>query len=319
MTNKIHTVLGASGAIGKAVIQELQNRSLNIRAVMRSQKLEGIETVEADLLDSDQAINSIVGSSYVYFCVGLPYRTDIWLKNFPLMMQNVIDACSQTDATLIFLDNVYMYGPAPLQIPFDENHPQQASAKKGIARKITADLLLKAIENKQVNAVIGRAADFYGPNASNSSWYISFLEKMLANKAPQSIAKPGVKHTYAYTADIGRALVELALTPATHGQVYHLPVGAPITIEEVTDIFNKVLGTDYKMSFMPPLMRKILSIFIPILKEAGEMLYQSDTVYEMSFDKFQKQFPDFKVKPYEQGIKEMVNAFKADPDVKSNL
>ena len=35
-----------------------------------------------------------------------------------------VDACLQEQAVLIFLDNIYMYGPAPLSIPFDEEHPQ---------------------------------------------------------------------------------------------------------------------------------------------------------------------------------------------------
>ena len=90
-------------------------------------------------------------------------------------MQNVINACIETNATLIFFDNVYMYGPSPLTIPFDENHPQKPSTKKGLARKQTADLLLKAIDENKLKAVIARSADFYGPFAVNSSFYISFL------------------------------------------------------------------------------------------------------------------------------------------------
>lgn len=310
MTNQLHTVLGASGATGRAVIQVLQNRNLTVRAVERSVKIKGVESIKADLLNSEQTKNAIQGSTYVYLCVGLPYRSDIWLKDFPHLMQNVIDACVATNANLIFFDNVYMYGVPPLAIPFDENHPQNPITKKGIARKQTADLLLKAIKENKLKAVIGRSADFYGPYAVNSPFYISFLDRMLIHKTPQSISKSGIKHTYAYSNDNGKALVELALTPSTYGDVWHLPVGDPIIIEEVLAIFNKELGTNYKISFLPPLMRKILSLFIPVLKEAGEMVYQFNDEYIMSFDKFKKQFPDFKVTPYEQGIKEMINSFK---------
>ena len=50
MTNQLHTVLGASGAIGRAVIQELQNRNLTIRGVERSPKMKGIEILRQTYL-----------------------------------------------------------------------------------------------------------------------------------------------------------------------------------------------------------------------------------------------------------------------------
>jgi nucleoside-diphosphate-sugar epimerase len=226
------------------------------------------------------------------------------------MMQNVIDACSKCNANLIFLDNVYMYGPAPLAVPFNENHPQQPVLKKGTARKHTADLLLEAFERNKINGVIGRSADFYGPRAVNSQFYVSFLQNMLKGKAPQSLVKPGIKHTYSYTVDNAKALVSLALSPETYGQVWHLPVGEPITIEELTELFNQELGTSFKPSFMPPVLRKALSVFIPIFKDLGEMLYQYDTEYNMSFEKFSKHFPNFAVTSYQQGIREMVRSFR---------
>ncbi len=80
-----------------------------------------------------------------------------------------------------------------------------------------------------------------------------------------------------------------------------------------------VIGTSYKTSFLPPLLRKVLSLFIPVLKEAGKMLYQFENEYRMSFDKFRSQFPDFKVTPYDQGIREMVKSFKMNSNLKSNL
>jgi nucleoside-diphosphate-sugar epimerase len=310
MKDGIHTVLGASGAIGRAVIKELQSRKLTILAVERSPKIKGVEATQANLLNSNEAIRAIKGSTYVYLCVGLPYRSNIWSQNWPLLMRNVINACIATNANLIFFDNVYMYGAPPLAVPFDENSPQNPTTQKGIARKKTTDLLLKAIEEQQLNAVIGRSADFYGSDAINSPFYISFLERMLKNKAPQYLSKPGMKHTYANTTDNGKALVALALDSNTYGKVWHLPVGEPIAIEEVIAIFNKELGTQFKVSFLPSWMRRKLLYFVPSLREVSEILYQFDNEYVMSFDKFKQYFPDFNIRTYEQGIREMINSFK---------
>lgn len=102
MDNCNHLVLGGSGAIGSAVIRELQNRHLQVKAVERSKNLSGIETLKADLLDSAQAKEVITGSDYVYICVGLMYNSEFWQENWPKLMNNVVNACSEAKAKLIF-------------------------------------------------------------------------------------------------------------------------------------------------------------------------------------------------------------------------
>jgi nucleoside-diphosphate-sugar epimerase len=306
----LHTVLGASGASGLGVLHALKTRNLAVRGVTRSSTIPDVDIVHADLLQLEATRKAIAGSDYVYLCAALPYFANIWQRDWPRMMQNVITACAEIDAVLIFLDNIYMYGPAPLRVPFDESHPQHPTSGKGKARKETADLLLEAIQAGKVRGVIGRSADFYGPATINSMLYISFLERMLEGKAPQSLFPLDIPHTYANTADNGRALVELALDPGTHGQVWHLPVGEAITVKEATVMFNQLLGTNLKVSAIPGFMKTILGWFIPALREVKEMSYQFESPYHMSYDKFLAHFPDFQVTSYEAGFQQMIDSFR---------
>lgn len=234
-------------------------------------------------------------------------------------MKNLIEACSKNEAKLIFFDNVYMYGPPPLPVPFAENCQQNPTTKKGRARKETVDLLLAARKAGKIKAIVGRSADFYGLRAVNSPFYISFLDRMLLGKAPQSMARAGIKHTYAYSEDNGRALVALALDDTAYGEVWHLPVGDPINTDKVVNIFNKNLGSSFKASYVPPFILNILGLIIRPLKEVTEMQYQFNTPYIMSFDKFKGKFPDFEVTSYDDGIKEMITSFKSGSVGKSNL
>jgi len=307
---QLHLVLGGSGAIGQTVINELQEKGLSVKAVERSKKVKNIETIQADLLNFEETRKAILGVTHVYLCVGLPYNSKVWIKQWPILVKNVIDACSEVKAKLIFFDNVYMYGKPPLSNPFNEEEKQNPQSTKGKVRKIIADMILEAHKSNKIEAVIGRSADFYGPNAINSSLYINFLQKILENKNPGWLGRANQEHTYAFTKDNGRALVELALDDSTYGEVWHLPAGEKIKIEQVLDIINKELNSDYKISFMSRFMLNILSFFIPILKEVKEMLYQFDNTYNMSWDKFNKKFPDFKVTSYEKGIVEMIQSFK---------
>jgi nucleoside-diphosphate-sugar epimerase len=309
----LHTVLGASGAVGQAVIRELQARDLPVRAVSRSTVPEGIETMAADLRQEADVAKVVAGASHVYLCVGLSYSATVWEKEWPLVMRQVIAACAREGAVLVFLDNVYMYGPAPLRVPFTETHRQEPSSRKGKVRKAIADQLLDAVAKGEVQGVIGRAPDFLGAGAVNSIFYILFLERMLQGKAPQSTAVPNVVHTYADVADLGRALVALALDPVTHGQVWHLPVGEPITVEGMQAHFNAVLGTNYQVSFLPAILRRILAWFVPILREVNEMQYQFETPYIMSDAKFRAHFSDFQTPPYAETVAQMVAHFRQEP------
>jgi nucleoside-diphosphate-sugar epimerase len=183
MKKDLHVVLGGGGAIGQAVIKELKARKLPTVAVEHSKELENVKTIKADLSDKEATIDALSEATHVYMCVGLPYRTKAWQQLWPPIIENVIAACAAANAKLIFFDNIYAYGPPPLPVPFDESTPQKPHTAKGKVRKQLADMVTEAGRNGQIQAVIGRSADFYGPNAVNSPFYIVFLERMLKEQS----------------------------------------------------------------------------------------------------------------------------------------
>ena len=306
----MHLVLGGSGGVGQGVVKELITRGLPVKAVERSKDVKGVETIKADLLDAGQAKQAIAGAEFVYLCIGLPYFGAYWTENWPKVMTNVVEACAATNAKLIFLDNIYMYGPAPLPVPFDENTSKEPTSVKGLARKVTEQILLDAMAAGKVKAVIGRSADFYGPAAVNTLFYSRLFTRIAAGKAPQWVGSVTARHTYSYTLDNGRALVELALDDSCYGQTWHLPVGQPIDVAQVLEMFNKEFNAQYKLAVIPRFMNIILSAFMSQLKELKEMAYEFNDEYVMSDVKFRQHFPAFQVTSYQQGIKEMVAAYK---------
>ncbi len=307
---QIHLVLGGNGAIGNAVVNELKKQNLNVKALTLNGSVANTETINLNLSDLDKFIEVTKDVSHIYLCIGLPYKTSVWQKDWPIIMENTILVCRKNNIKLIFFDNVYMYGPAPLPISFDENTSQKPVSKKGLVRKQIADKLLTAVKNGEIEAVIGRSASFYGPKAVNSVLYISFLERMLKNKKPQLTFPIDVEHTFSYTKDNAKALVKLALDNSTYGEVWHLPVGKPITIDKIQSIFNKYLNTDLKASVLSIPMIEVLKLFITPLREVNETLYQFRTPYIMSDAKFMSKFPDFETTSYEEGLNEMINSFK---------
>lgn len=310
-TNQLHVILGASGAIGMEIIKDLQHRGLPFRAVERTKNIEGIDTFHADISHIDELKKAVDGATHVYNCVGLKYDTKFWQDNWPTIIDNLIEAVGEIDAALVQFDNIYMYGPAPLENPITEKHPRNPSSNKGKVRLLLEQKLLTAFESGKLRGLIARAGDFYGPGANLSMLYASVLDRMLAGKVPQWLANPDIIHTYTYTPDAARGCVQLGLDESSYGQVWHLPTSKDIlTSREVISMFQKYLQVEEKIQVLPRFMLHILGLFIPILRELKEMIYQFDNPYVFDSTKFETKYPDFKITSYQEGVKAMVDFYK---------
>jgi nucleoside-diphosphate-sugar epimerase len=285
------------------------DRGLAYREVNRNPTVDRPNQWKADLLNPADAERCIEGSTHVYLCVGLPYSSAVWEAQWEVLMRNVIAACEKTESRLIFLDNVYMYSP-PLPVPFDETTPQAPVSRKGRVRKRVADLLMTAMEEERIRGLIGRAADFIGPGARNSVFYILFLENMLKGKPAQTLFPKDIQHTYTNVQDCGRALVELAINEDCYGESWHLPVGDPATVKDIHGLFNQSLNADLPLKVMPAILRSLLKPFIAPMRELDEMMYQFHSPYIMSDEKFRKRFPEFKVSTNEETVEAMVKWFR---------
>jgi nucleoside-diphosphate-sugar epimerase len=301
-------VLGASGAIGLGVLDELKRQGISCQGAARTKREGWIQT---DLLDTKQTSDACKGATHIYLCAGLAYSTPIWQRDWPRIMGNVIAAAEATQAKIIFVDNIYMYGPPPLRQPITEDHPQEPTSQKGKVRKEIAAQLLKAHKDGKAQALIARSPDFYGPGATNSLLYIQMLANMLKGKKAQWIGDPNLAHTFGYVEDISRAMVTLALDDEAYGQTWHTPTSRePATASSLQSAFARELGTKPGLTVLPMWMIGLLKHVVPILGEVQEMTYQYTSPYIFSSEKFDTRYPAFAVTPYQEGIAKMVAAFR---------
>lgn len=297
-----HAVLGAQGAVGAATVEAIQQAGLTAKA---------LTSRDADVRNTKQLIRALEGVDIVYNCVGIPYDSVAWENTYPIMSRALVRACQKNGTKLVYLDNAYLYGPAPLPIPFDETTSRKTTTRKGIARRAGVEIFMDAHSRGKLQVTIGRAADFYGPGALNSLFYISFLEKMLKGQKPVTTVPKNHRHTYAFTEDIARALVTLGTTDDAYGEEFHLPVGPAVTVGEMAAHFNSSLGTNLKPLHLPAIAFRLLSYFNPLLSEMQEMSYQFETDYVMDDTKYRQRFPDFISTSYETGVSKMVDYFRS--------
>lgn len=303
------TILGAGGAIGIPLANELTKFTDQIRLVSRNPKKVNDSDLlfTLDLNEPGQIDKAIAGSEVVYVTIGFPYSTKVWQKVWPAFMQEVITACKKHDSKLVFFDNVYMY--AKSEIPFmTENSRISPPSGKGKVRSLVQQMIMDEVEKNSLTAVIARAADFYGPENNNSVLKIMAADNLSKGKKAQAFGNVNKIHTYTFTPDAARATAILGNTAEAYNQVWHVPT----TKEKLTqlqwiEIIAKELKQKVRLQKVSKKMIQLLGVFSPVMREFPEMLYQYEQDYIFDSSKFEKQFGKLTTSP-EEGVKKMMES-----------
>lgn len=299
----LHTILGANGTIATELLPILQKENHEIRLVSRNPKpAANAEIFPADLLSADQVMKAVAGSDIVYLLAGLEYNYKVWQRDWPLLMQNVINACKAAKAKLIFFDNVYPYGIG--KAPFNEETAFAPVSKKGKIRAGIDTILLNEMKDNKLDAIIARAADFYGPRATDKSAPgILVFTRMKKNQTPQWFVNPNVPRSLSYTPDCAKAIYILSQHPKAFNKTWILPAAQALTGKQFISIAAKYMNGKNKVQVLPSWLIAVVGWFNPFMKELHEMLYQDKYGYVLDSSKFEKTF-NFKPTSFEEGIKE---------------
>jgi nucleoside-diphosphate-sugar epimerase len=277
----MQTILGANGIIGQELSKHLPSYTDNIRQVSRNPKKVNAtdEIAVADLLNYAQTEKAVAGSDVVYLVAGLKYETRTWQEQWPKVMRNTIDACKKHNSKLVFFDNVYAYGL--VNGAMTEATPFNPNSKKGEVRARIAAMLLDEIDKKNIEGMIVRSADFYGPGALQSLTYNTVTLRMKSGKSPQWIGNPKAIHSFTYTPDAGKTVASLGNTPGAFSQTWHaLTSSEIITGEEYIRIAREITGQPFKkVMSMKKWGVRMLGLFVPVLREFAEMMYQFENDY----------------------------------------
>ena len=305
----LHTILGANGTIATALLPVLKENNESIRLISRNPRpVPGAETIAADVRNFNELLNAVQGSSVIYLLVGITYNIKQWRHDWPIIMRNVIAACKETGARLVFFDNVYMYGK--VDGPMTEETPYNPSSEKGKVRAAIAEMLQQEMSAGKIKAVIARAVDFYGPGVKDKSAVsIMVFSRLKKGKKAQWFINADIPRSCSYTPDAAKAVYLLAKNDAAYGQVWHLPTAHPaLTGRAFVRTAAKYMNAPAEVMVLPKWLLKVLGWFNPFLKELYEMTYQDEYPFIFDSTKFEKAF-HYQPVSYEQGIKETADWF----------
>ncbi|WP_218000797.1 hypothetical protein [Nocardia testacea] len=104
-------------------------------------------------------------------------------------MGNVIDACAEHGTKLVFFDNTYMY-PGTSGAQTESTACAAPGGRKGRVRGELATMLLEAMRAGQVQGLVGRAPEFYGPGSTKSYTNSLVFDRIRAASGRSSRSMP---------------------------------------------------------------------------------------------------------------------------------
>lgn len=305
----MQTILGAGGDISRCLAKELKQFTTQIRLVSRHPERVNAddELMALDLSERDNVMKAIAGSNVVYLTVGLKYDLRVWQAQWPLLIQHVIEGCLEYNCKLVFFDNVYMYDRAAIPNMTEES-PLNPPSKKGKVRLQNVELINDAIQHKNLQALIARSADFYGPDSKNGILNVLVLDNVAKGKKPNWQSNVDRIHSFTYTPDAAKATALLGNTASAYNQVWHLPTSAErLTGRQYIKMATGIANMKNSYLLLNPFLLSLIGIFNRTIKEIAEMQYQNTQDYFFNSDKFCKTF-SFTPTSYADGIREVLGS-----------
>lgn len=299
------------GAVGRAVTERLAAQGRQVRVAQRSTPAglpPGASFQRCDVLDADSVRAAARGVEQVVVAIGFPYEAAVWRKAWPRAMANLLAVCEAEQARMVFVDNLYMYGPQ--RAPLTEDMPLTAQGGKPAVRSEVTRLWRAASEAGRVKVAAIRPPDFYGPGVGNSHLGDLAFGALAKGKPATLIAPPDTAHDFAYVPDIGRCVTTLLGAPdEDYGQAWHTPCAPIRTPREILALGAAAIGVKPRITALPLGLLPVFGLVSPMMREMAEMRFQWDRPYRVDARKWTARFWS-DVTPFEVGAPATARSFR---------
>ncbi len=297
------------GPVGAAIVAQGSGRSLRVAQRSRPGGLaQGVEFTACDVLDAESVRTAAEGVTQIVLTVGFAYDRAVWRADWPRAMGNVLAAAEAAGARLVFVDNLYMYGPQT--VPLHEDLPLTRHGAKPAVRAEITRMWQDAHRTGRVRAVAVRASDFYGPGVTLSHLGATGLAALAQGKPAMLVVDPDQPHDFAYVPDIARAVWSLLDAPdADFGQAWHVPHAPIRTTRQILALGADAAGVALKVRRVPMSLLPVLGLFTPLMRELSELRFQWDRPYHADATKFSRRFWSDPI-PFEVGVARTIRSFQ---------
>jgi len=264
-------VTGGAGFIGSHITEALVRRGDRVRVLdnLSTGHLsnlaairERIEFVEGDLVDAELVARLVDGADCVFHQAAL--------ASVPRSVERPLDtnaACVTGTVTLldaarragvrrvVYAASSSAYGDQPFSSKRENDLPAPISPYG--AAKLAAEFYCQAFAATYgIEAVALRYFNVFGPRQDPASPYSAviplFITAMLSGRPPVVFGDGGQSRDFTFVANVVEANLLAADAPGVSGKMFNVAAGGSITLLELIDALNELLGTKVKPRHDPP-------------------------------------------------------------------
>ena len=265
-------VLGVNGHIGRAVAEAFVAGGWDVTGMARAEKspVPGVRFVKGDS-DSVADMRAAIGDAEIVFSgLNLPYHT--WFNGrLEAQLGRVLEAMGTSGKTLLFPASIYNFAATDRVVTPDL--PQHPAKPRGEIRVRIEQMIEAAANRGDIQAIIVRAGDFYGPGATGD-WFDQVMMTGAKKARVQTVGTSGVAHAWAYLPDLAAAFASLAALRGSLGgfERFHF-AGNFVTPEEMGAAIAKAAPVPVKVGRFPWMLLQVVGLVDPLMREIGKMHY----------------------------------------------
>ena len=300
-------VIGATGSLGSAIVNELTSSGKSVRALVRNpakakrifKNPENVEMVEGSAEDVQILTKALDGIEIFHNCLNVPYSQ--WSR-LPEIHGRILEIAAKTKAKMVFPGNVYIYGHSQTE-KVREDHPRNPCSKKGRIRLGLEDTFMRYSREEKVSCVIMRFPDYYGPNAASIADGI--FQSAVSNKTARWFGKLDAMHEFIFISDAAKAMIMAEERPNAYSQDFNVPGPEPIRVRDWVSLVFKQAGFEPKMVGTSRFFVRLAGLFNSNARAFAEMQYLTEEPLILDGTKFTNFFGiKYPSRSYEDGARE---------------
>jgi nucleoside-diphosphate-sugar epimerase len=311
---KKYLVLGATGSMGYAFTRELLKQGIVTDILVRNrEKAEKmfrqnplLNIHVGDIFSGDTLREAAEGMDVLFHGINFPYQH--WHKLMKPVTATVIEAARENGSTILFPGNIYTFGNVTEAIT-EETVPQP-STSKGLLRLEVEEMLEQATQDGKCRVINLRLPDFWGPNVTNG--LIGPLFGNAAKGKPMVwMVRADVPHQFVYTPDAARLFYRLT-GEADLPPYCVMNYGGEVvpSVGELAKEISHEAGSPDKLKLYSKAMLKMLGLFVPVVKELNENIYQFENCIELNDLKIRARYTDFTETGFRVALRETISWYR---------
>jgi len=250
-------VFGASGFVGRNVIEALKEADMEIAASdIKGIDIEGVDFVKADLLDYNEVSKVVKGSDVVIHLAASPLHVSIEKPKLNARINiegtlNIMDAAGEQGVKkIIFSSASSLIGEVKYN-PVDEKHPCNPRTPYAVAKHCIEHYLRVYQELYGIDYLVFRFFNIYGLwQYPESGGLIPIVYKKLTTEGSFNVFGDGLQtRDFVYVGDVADFYLK-AIRKDIKNEIINLGTGKGATIKEVVEIAGEILGIEPKINYL---------------------------------------------------------------------